>query len=227
MFELETNISQWREDLLQRQTYQQQDLCELEDHLRESIKQLTAKGLSAEEGFFVACRRLGDTQVLSQEFAKVNAGTVFRTRLLWMCSGLLAYYLSHYIAAGLSGGVTWAAAFLGLRGTELGLLSTLAHSIFLVTGLCIVARQVKRSSSESTIPRSLRPGKLLVLLGASFFFAFATSFLWAPLLVHLLSAEEYSAYARAGAFGRIFGVLIPVLFMIILVTRMNPTRETK
>jgi hypothetical protein len=83
-------IRLWRQELAGARTMHRSDLDELEAHLRDAIGELTQTGLSAEETFLVARRRLGPSSGLSAEFAKVNWQEVWLTRVLWMVGGVLA-----------------------------------------------------------------------------------------------------------------------------------------
>jgi hypothetical protein len=82
-FDLNLAIQHWRENLAQSPAFRSENLNELESHLRDSIAALQAKGLSAEEAFIIATRRIGPRKALESEFGKVN-GT-----LLWLERGLL------------------------------------------------------------------------------------------------------------------------------------------
>ncbi len=75
---LESQIEQWRTFLRRRQAIQAVDVAELEDHLRESIGALMASGLSADEAFLVAVKRLGDMDALSREFAREHSDRLWK-----------------------------------------------------------------------------------------------------------------------------------------------------
>jgi hypothetical protein len=66
---VEEQIDQWRSYLRRRQAIKAVDIAELEDHLREQIAGLTGSGLSTDEAFLVAVKRMGDLDSLSREFA--------------------------------------------------------------------------------------------------------------------------------------------------------------
>src|SRR5882724_11808844 len=66
---LEDQIERWRSFLRRRQAIQTVDIAELEDHLREQVASLSAAGLSSDEAFLVAVKRMGDLDSLSREFA--------------------------------------------------------------------------------------------------------------------------------------------------------------
>ena len=78
---LEEQIARWRGYLRRRQALQPVDVAELEDHLRESIAGLRAGGLSAEEAFLVAVKRLGGVDALSREFAREHSERLWKQLL--------------------------------------------------------------------------------------------------------------------------------------------------
>ncbi len=66
---LEHRISEWRSYLRKRQAVQDADVAELEDHLRSQTEALQKAGLSQDEAFLVAVKRMGGLDSLSREFA--------------------------------------------------------------------------------------------------------------------------------------------------------------
>ena len=67
---LEGQIAQWRTYLVRQRAVRADDVDELEDHLRTQVASLTEAGLSPDEAFLVAVKRLGDLNTLSREFAR-------------------------------------------------------------------------------------------------------------------------------------------------------------
>jgi hypothetical protein len=144
MFDLDRQIQCWRERLAQAEVYGQSDLDELETHLREETATLAGKGLAEHEAFAVACMRMGSAQDLDPEFAKVNGGMVFRRRLFWMGAGVLGSGFTGYLAAAISNGATWLAAWSGLRGYAVGIVAESIHvlaAVVLIAGLLAIARR--------------------------------------------------------------------------------------
>ena len=91
MFDLSESTADWLGDLRQSEAFEETDLEELENHLRDEIEQLMEKGLSEKEAFWVATSRAGTREELPREYAKVNSRPVWRHRFLWMAAGVLAY----------------------------------------------------------------------------------------------------------------------------------------
>jgi hypothetical protein len=75
---LEEQIAQWREYLRRRQAFHGSDVEELEGHLRDQLAALTQSGLSADEAFLVAVKRMGSLDALSREFAREHEGRLWK-----------------------------------------------------------------------------------------------------------------------------------------------------
>ena len=63
--ELEAQFAQWRHYVQRRRELQPSDAEELEDHLRGCVDELVAAGLSPDEAFLVAVKRMGSLDELS------------------------------------------------------------------------------------------------------------------------------------------------------------------
>ncbi len=87
-FDLSRAIEGWREGLRESPEFRAEDLAELEAHLRDAVAVWQGRGLTEEEAFLLAARRLGNPASLRPEFAKVNHGQVWLDRLLWMLIGI-------------------------------------------------------------------------------------------------------------------------------------------
>jgi hypothetical protein len=75
---LEEQIDQWRSYLRRRQAIHSVDVAELEDHLRELMMGLVDAGLTADEAFLVAVKRMGDLDSLSREFAREHSERLWK-----------------------------------------------------------------------------------------------------------------------------------------------------
>src|SRR5262250_1606698 len=76
--ELEAQFAQWRQYVLRRKELQPVDADELEDHLRGSVDELVAAGLSPDEAFLVAVKRMGSLDELSREFAREHSERLWK-----------------------------------------------------------------------------------------------------------------------------------------------------
>lgn len=78
----EGRIREWRSYLLRRQAIHHVDVDELEDHLRDQISDLRAAGLSGDESFLVAIKRMGGLHELSREFARERSSQLWKQLVL-------------------------------------------------------------------------------------------------------------------------------------------------
>jgi hypothetical protein len=81
MESVEAQIAAWRAYVAAAPGVNGRDVDELEDHLRDQIAELRAAGLSDDEGFLVAVRRLGDLDALSLEFAREHSDRLWKQLL--------------------------------------------------------------------------------------------------------------------------------------------------
>ena len=82
MENLESRISEWRAYVAGAPGVNNHDVDELEDHLRHQIAELNAAGLTDDEGFLIAVKRLGDVDGLSREFAREHSGRLWKQLLI-------------------------------------------------------------------------------------------------------------------------------------------------
>jgi hypothetical protein len=75
---LEEQITQWREYLRRRQAVHGPDVEELEGHLRDQLSALTEAGLTGDEAFLVAVKRMGSLDALSREFARAHSERLWK-----------------------------------------------------------------------------------------------------------------------------------------------------
>lgn len=75
---LEEGIAQWRSYLQRRQAIHSVDADELEDHLRSQASALVEAGLTQEEAFLIAVKRIGDLDALSREFAREHSERLWK-----------------------------------------------------------------------------------------------------------------------------------------------------
>jgi len=81
MESVESQIAEWRAYVANAPGVNGTDVDELEDHLRHQIAELNAAGLTADEGFLIAVKRLGDVDGLSGEFAREHSGRLWKQLL--------------------------------------------------------------------------------------------------------------------------------------------------
>ncbi len=79
---LEEQIDAWRAHLRRSPAITRSDAEELEDHLREQIASVSAVGLSEDEAFLVAVKRMGAIDSLTREFAREHSDRLWKQLVL-------------------------------------------------------------------------------------------------------------------------------------------------
>lgn len=79
---LEEGIAEWRAYLRRRPGIHAADVDELEDHLRSQVQALQHAGLSEEEAFLIAVKRLGELDAISREFAREHSERLWKRLVL-------------------------------------------------------------------------------------------------------------------------------------------------
>jgi hypothetical protein len=79
---VETQIAEWRAYVAEAPGVNGRDVDELEDHLRHQIAELNAAGLTNDEAFLVAVKRVGDLDTLAREFAREHSGRLWKQLVL-------------------------------------------------------------------------------------------------------------------------------------------------
>jgi hypothetical protein len=99
MLDLEKQISDWRKQMLAAGIKTPAPLDELEIHLREEIERQMKSGLNEQKAFEIAIQKIGQGNLLKNEFKKINCGAPFVIHhalgILWMilCIMPSAFYL--------------------------------------------------------------------------------------------------------------------------------------
>jgi hypothetical protein len=92
-FDLNAAVENWRNELAAQPNLASDDRRELETHLRDAIAGFQQRGLNDEESFWLARRRVGQPQQISEEFFKANPAKIWRERVFWMAFAVVAINL--------------------------------------------------------------------------------------------------------------------------------------
>jgi len=129
MFDLERSITEWRQRMLSAGIKTPVPLEELEIHLREDIEQQMQSGLSAEQAFETAAKRIGHAPELKREFKKL--GAPMETEKITKLPGIIC------VVTALTSQLLFCApdvfAFSFAHGGKLGLIAR----VFMLTGWAI------------------------------------------------------------------------------------------
>jgi hypothetical protein len=79
---VEKQIGEWRAYLRESKAIMGRDAVELEDHLRELMASLGDQGLSHDEAFLVAVKRIGSIDALTREFAREHSERLWKQLVL-------------------------------------------------------------------------------------------------------------------------------------------------
>ena len=82
MNDVESQIAEWRAYVAKTPAVNGHDVDELDAHLRDQIAELERAGLSGDEAFLVAVKRMGDLDGLSREFAREHSGRLWKQLIL-------------------------------------------------------------------------------------------------------------------------------------------------
>ncbi len=82
MFDLESNIRSWSDHLRSSGKLKENDVMELESHLRDEIDDLTESGLTQDEAFIISIKRLGNVNAISSEYSKINMTSFWKNLLV-------------------------------------------------------------------------------------------------------------------------------------------------
>ena len=97
MFNLETAIATWRASLTWKRSIDKQDRDELERHIRDAVEVGVRNGMSEEDAFRTAIRRMGRLPQIDQEYRKIYWGKLRKRRrladeLAWRAAMLKNYF---------------------------------------------------------------------------------------------------------------------------------------
>ncbi len=226
MFDLNQEISEWKRSLGQSESVTGPDLDELESHLRDQIDHLTLSGLSPEEAFWVAQRRIGNTTNLPGEFAKVNGSAIFRRRLQWMLVGVITFFLLLNLAILASTAGTLAAYGVGFHGYTSGWIGQGTQFLVTLAGLALIIVALK-SPGLGRLARSSAGGVFIgsiVIVGTLMLLAARMGI---PLLTaRFAGAEEFGQSVLIQDMSTLaYSVLIPILVVTLLFLLRRPARQ--
>ena len=125
MESVESQIAEWRAYVASAPGVNGHDVDELEDHLRHQIAELNAAGLTDDEAFLIAVKRMGDLDGLSREFAREHSGRLWKQLVLTgddepaLAASGLVETLAFAVAAAVAIQIARLAAELPRRGADL------------------------------------------------------------------------------------------------------------
>ena len=228
MFTIEQAVENWKNDLRQKQTLIESDIEELESHLQEEMERLTPLGLSEEESFLIAARRIGDTTQMAAEFAKVNAAAIWKTRFFWMIVGILLLKLFTSCSNFLSYGVALLGhQFTGLSWLIIGILSAVLQTIVLLIFFYVFYVAAIKTALFRQIPRHKVIGTMITLVLLSYLLSTLSTICYRLLFAGLYGAEQLGQFYLGSSYSYWgLAVLWPALWLALLLWLMPRKTQT-
>ena len=239
MFDLDAQRRAWRDALLGENALGPDEVDELEDQLLSELETLTPLGLSEEEAFWVAAKRVGDHSALATEFGKVNCKAVWSKRAQWMLAGYLAVtLLAALIEASSNGAAILVASF--SNDASVTAVTHIGTSVLLfVLILFLVVTYVRREPvSRDWIRRSLERARRNVALSAVaatvvvlllWFLGVVSQNVLTHRLIYTLSmGVEMSNYGSFSIYTAYFRLLVSALLppaVIVAILRLQAARR--
>jgi len=228
MFSLDEAVAKWRAGLSQSDALREEDATELEAHLREQVQELVRVGLTEEEAFGVALSRLGDTERVTAEFAKVNPDIAWRSSVWWMAVGVLSYVVIGRLAAYLQSigtlvgySLEWERTSLVMvsLGTKFAVWSGVVWFCFRACAGKAPAEKWLRRRSVYTVALTLA---LLILVSSILVPIFAL-----PYAYSRFPADATARASLTGTYAALLGSALVQLLLVVAVVRLRPNRLRK
>jgi hypothetical protein len=218
MFNLEQSLQNWRDNFRSAEAMQSSDVEELEHHVRDSIASLRSKGLSEQEAFAIATHRVGDSELVGLEFAKVNGRPMWTQRAFWMVAGILLFDISQISIAALSSMGQVAAALWSGNGIVMAIVP-IAITLFSWAAIAIAVR--KRCVNGREL-RPLSSTQLTVgIATATLIGTFTNGFS----RIAVTEIAAISEIGRAAIIGSVANFLLAVIAPLILLFIMLELRQ--
>ncbi len=229
MFDLNTAISSWRQELGQNDALNTGDLNEMESHLRDEIEDLAGGALSPQEAFIVAAHRLGDTGQIAAEFAKVHGSRIGRRRFFWMLTGVLTFILAGALSAAVAKACAVLAVFVGLQGYTVGAMESIVSVVVLIAlvGItyCLFGPGLFGIRAASLVKNPFFAALSVAALALLVFLLRAVCVVVPAFQVRLLSAQEYGRIVVAHNFGSLCWAFLGPIALGVLLIVINPARR--
>lgn len=191
MFELEDEITRWKQDIVSDGVVSSEEASELESHLRESVASLSEKGLTAQEAFIVSGSRLGHPLALQKEYAKNNLSARWKQRVFWMLAGYLGLRVIGGMVSAIGTTTGAAMAYGGFAGSASGITMILLMAIAWSLVFVIAFRRRHWFGSKS----DCLPVKWMAAIGALLILAPAISMVGRVAPARIVSQAWYGEAA--------------------------------
>ncbi len=135
MFNLDKAIQNWKRELRSNPAFEDGDIAELESHLRDEVRELTARGLTEEEAFHKAVADIGEPRPIAEELHKNRFPNPAKGNP-WYRSSYLSALLPNYIKTAIRNTQKrFGYSLINIFGLTVGLATSLLLLLFVVDEL--------------------------------------------------------------------------------------------
>lgn len=222
--ELDELLAGWRQSLHGKGLWDQSEILELESHLLDGVEELVSSGLSTDEAFLIATKRLGSASTLNKEFEKGSGFSRWRPRVLWMSMGCMSLLLllalkNLILMPVLALGVSRGFGTFALASIAIGLPLALAFGGYKMT------RRLGEAA-EAVHSRSRRRDSWLGWGFAASVLLFASEFLSPFFLANEIPTESFGKLMLASAVGDFVCLMLLPLALCYLVLKSSQSAAT-
>ena len=240
MFNFDAQRRAWRDTLLREDALGPSEVDELEDHLLSEIEVLETAGLSKEEAFWVAAKRVGDHSALATEFGKVNRKAVWSKRIQWMLAGYLVVMVLSTFVSAVSNGAALLVASLSRSASLTASVYMGANILLVILILFLVTVFTRQEFSQNRVQRLLERARQNIVLSAvvvtiavlflRFLGVISYNNLASALIYELARGVEASNYGPFLVYTDYFRLLVWVLpppAIVVAIWRLQTVRELR
>jgi hypothetical protein len=232
MSNFETYLQDWCNTIAENEALTAEDISELEDHLQADFLRLKETGLCDQDAFWLAAKRLGETDTICSEFRKVNGTSLWTRRVQWMIIGYLAVSLLNVsinmiskLAATIA--ALFASGWISFIVYGAAQIALLFGMVYIVYNLLFGTESFLNVLANGFHFVKLKPkGLLLIAFSGMILLSVGSKFFMSVVRSHMLDPYQYGSYAYGETILNIvFSILVPALLIsLIFKSQRNPRK---
>ncbi|MCA9197195.1 MAG: hypothetical protein KDA87_06630 [Planctomycetales bacterium] len=228
MHDVDKLIANWKSSIATSEALRNDDLDELEEHLRCAVERYQQKGLSLEDAFFLAERKLGSPGQLDGEFSKTNIDYIWTQRIAWMLIGFVLMSVAFRMVGFVGRIAFWTGMSVSLSPALTAVAQNAAIAIAW-SGLLYLL--IRARHNDRGLRRFFRQGSrwslttAVLIVAAMFLLIEATNMASQVVMSRTVSVSTIGEYALANVIGGT--VLQPLVIIASLVTAILLRRQSR
>jgi hypothetical protein len=195
---------------------------------------LADSALTQEERFLIATRRLGDTETLANEFAKVNRKAIIINRLLWMAVGVLLFDMLSLVSSTLGLLAGFFVTYLSTNGYYWGVSQLAVKGVCIIAGFFLFYWIYKTGILSRKVRFCTATRKRKCLFSVGLAISYTLLIISSPLLYTFIYSvgkynkmEEFSRMLKTTSLSNYIGTLLLFVFLLIfVVSKLGKTQKT-